>query len=380
MLKLIKKAQIDRMKKILVIDDAEFILESTSTLLRFEGYEVFTAPDGFAGVEAALTLKPELVLCDISMPGMDGYEVLTKLRSSPECQTIPFIFLTAFTEKQNMRSGMEKGADDYLVKPYTRDELVAAIDAQWKKHKHIERQVQEKIEEVGRNINYALPHEFRTVLNQVVGSAKYLSHNSKNIEPEEIHELSEDIISSTQRLMKITENFLIFIKIESFATNLEKRLQLRRSKTDEPAAMLVDIANLIATKYNRIDDIDIIGEIDNISIQISTDSFHKIIDELLDNGFKFSQQGSKIIITINMEKDYLILSIKDNGRGMSQEQIANVGAYIQFERQMYEQQGVGLGLVIAKRLIELHDGFFKIESEENSGTCVTFSLPMNYEQ
>lgn len=365
------------MKKILVIDDAEFILESTSTLLKFEGYQVFTAPDGIVGVESALTLKPDLILCDISMPGMDGYEVLTRLRGTPDTTTIPFIFLTAFTEKQNMRAGMEKGADDYLIKPYTRDELVAAIDAQWKKHKNIERHVQEKIEEVGRNINYALPHEFRTVLNQVVGSAKYLSHNAKEIEPDEIHELSEDIISSSQRLMKITENFLIYIKIESFATNPDKKRQLRLSRTDEPAAMLVDIATMLSSKYNRFDDIDIVGAVDNLAIDISTESFHKIIDELIDNAFKFSVAGSKISIIIETEDDNLKLAIIDKGRGMSQQQISNVGAYIQFERQMYEQQGVGLGLVIAKRLIELHDGDFTITSEENMGTTVSFSLPLS---
>lgn len=363
------------MKKILVIDDAEFILESTSTLLKFEGYQVFTASDGVAGVQAAIESKPDLVLCDISMPGMDGYEVLTKLRSNNETATIPFIFLTAFTEKQNMRTGMEKGADDYLIKPYTRDELIAAIDAQWKKHKNIERHVQEKIEEVGRNINYALPHEFRTVLNQVVGSAKYLSHNSKDIESEEINELAEDIVTSAQRLMKITENFLIYIRIESFATNPEKKRQLRNSRTDEPAAMLVDIATMLSSKYNRYEDIDIVGSVEDISIEMSTDSFHKIIDELIDNAFKFSEDGSKIKIEIRCDDSKLYLAISDQGRGMSKEQIANIGAYRQFERQMYEQQGVGLGLVIAKRLIELHDGEFVIVSEENIGTSVSFSIP-----
>ncbi|HOM04911.1 MAG TPA: response regulator, partial [Candidatus Kapabacteria bacterium] len=110
------------MQKILIIDDAEFILESTSTLLRFEGYEVYTASDGKTGIQTALEVKPDLILCDISMPGIDGFQVLSKIRETPEIATVPFIFLTAFTEKQNMRLGMEKGADDYLVKPYTRDE------------------------------------------------------------------------------------------------------------------------------------------------------------------------------------------------------------------------------------------------------------------
>lgn len=363
------------MRKILVIDDAEFILESTSTLLRFEGYEVYTASDGIAGVESAMSCKPDLILCDISMPGFDGYEVLTRIRNSNETKTTPFIFLTAFTEKQNMRAGMEKGADDYIVKPYTRDELIAAIDAQWKKHSNIEKQVQEKIEEVGRSINYALPHEFRTVLNQVIGSARYMNTNSGDISQEEINELSNDIVTSSQRLMRITENFLIYIKIESISSVPEKRKQLRQARTDEPGAMLIDIASNLAYKYNRMDDIDVVGSVEDIAIEISTESFHKIIDELLDNAFKFSEKNSIIQIKIDLEDNYLKIAFIDNGRGMSIEQITNVGAYKQFERQMYEQQGVGLGLVIAKRLVELHDGEFKIESTENAGTTVLFSLP-----
>ena len=363
------------MKKILVIDDAEFILESTSTLLKFEGYEVFTATDGQSGIKTALEIKPDLILCDISMPRMDGYQVLSAIRETPEIATTPFIFLTAFTEKQNMRLGMEKGADDYLIKPYTRDELIAALEAQWKKFQNIERHVQEKIEEVGRNLNYALPHEFRTVLNQVIGSAKYLTTNTDDISKDEIIEIGNDIISSAQRLMRITENFLVFIRIESFASNPEKRRQLRMSRTDEPAAMLVDIASLLAAKYDRYDDIDIEGLAENIYIEIATDSFHKIIDELIDNAFKFSTKGSKIKITIATSEDKFYVSITDCGRGMTQEQIDNIGAYRQFERQIYEQQGVGLGLVIAKRLVEIHDGEFNITSEINNGTTVSFTLP-----
>ncbi|MFP4528047.1 MAG: response regulator [Candidatus Kapaibacterium sp.] len=363
------------MKKVLVIDDAEFILESTSTLLRFEGYEVFTASDGVSGVENALQYKPDLILCDISMPGMDGYGVLEKIRSNAETATTPFIFLTAFTEKSNMRAGMEMGADDFIVKPYTRDELIAAIDAQWKKHSYYERQVQEKVEEVGRNVTYALPHEFRTVLNQVVGSAKYLNNNPEDVAADEIKELSEDIISSAQRLLKITENFLIYVRIESFASNQEKRKQLRNYRTDEPGAMVADIASLVAQRYERSDDLKVTGEVEDISVEISTESYHKIVDELLDNAIKFSEPGTPIKLNIWLEEGLMFIELIDQGRGMSREQIASVGAYIQFERSIYEQQGVGLGLVIAKRLVELHDGSFEIESEEGVGTRVCLSLP-----
>ena len=362
------------MKKILVIDDAEFILESTSTLLRFEGYDIYTAADGESGVKAAFENKPDLILCDISMPKLDGYGVLEKIRKNPRTATTPFIFLTAFTEKASMRQGMEKGADDFLVKPYDRDELIAAVEAQWNKHFLIEKQMQEKVQEVGRNVTYALPHEFRTVLNEVIGLAKYLNANSSNVAPEEIKELSADIVSSSNRLIRITENFLAFVWIESFASNIEKQKQLRTFRTEEPVAMIHDIASIKAEKYNRSEDLKIEGFIEQIAIEISTEHYHKIIDELLDNAFKFSIKSTPVTVHTYLKDNYLYIEIIDKGRGMSPDQVANIGALAQFERVVYEQQGVGLGLVIAKRLAELHGGNFEINSQESQGTIVSFNL------
>lgn len=358
------------MKKILVIDDAEFILESTAALLGFEGYEVVTACDGVEGLERAFEHLPDLILCDISMPNLDGYGVVEELRKHEKTLTTPFIFLTAFTEKSNMRLGMEKGADDFLVKPYTREELMAAIEAQWKKHSNIEKQVQDKVDVVGKNVTYALPHEFRTVLNQVVGSARFLLSNPNEIKPEEITELSTDIISSAQRLLKITENFLIYVRIESIASNPEKKRQLLNNRTDEPCAVMYDILNTSAYQFERIDDLEIGNLEDQITIKMSTETFHKVIDEVFDNALKFSEKGTKLKVDTWFEGDMIYITIQDRGRGMSKEQINNVGAYVQFERTIYEQQGVGLGLVIAKRFVELHEGKFYIESEEGKGTKI----------
>jgi len=364
------------MKKILVIDDADFILESTSTLLMFEGYEVHTASDGEAGVTAACQLKPDLILCDISMPKLDGYGVLKQIRSNPETSLTPFIFLTAFTERANMRAGMDGGADDYLMKPFTRDELLKAIDAQWQKHKLIEKQVQEKVEEVSRNVTYALPHEFRTVLNEVMNSAKLLINGAELVTPEDIRETGEDIIKSANRLLKITENFLMYIRIQSIATNPEQKRQLRNSYTEEPASCLNDIAELIAHRHDRRKDLLIVGNPELFSIEVSTEIFHKIIEEIIDNAFRFSQPNNPVTITSKINEEYYCIEIEDKGIGMSETQISSIAALAQFERKIIEQQGIGFGLVIAKKLVELHDGQFSIESQLNNGTKVSIKLPL----
>ena len=364
------------MKKILVIDDAEFILESTSTLLKFEGYDVYTAFDGITGVKTALELKPDLILCDISMPNMTGYEVLENIRKNVSTATVPFIFLTALNEKVNMRVGMEKGADDYIVKPFTRDELLAGIDAQWKKHHLIEQHVQTRVNEVGKNVTYALPHEFRTALNEVIGNAKYLGQTADNIDTDEIKEISSDIVSSANRLLKITENFLTYVRVESFAINPEKRRQLRTFYTEEPIALVRDLTNVIAAKYNRKNDLSVIGSEESITIEVSSESFCKIINEIVDNAFRFSNDSEKVEISLTRKDDFLYIEVADHGRGMSKNQINTVAVLTQFERKIYEQQGVGLGLIISKRLVEIHDGAFELDSVEEQGTKITFSLPI----
>jgi CheY-like chemotaxis protein len=121
------------MKSILVIDDNKDIRENTAEILEMAGYKTFTAENGKKGVETALQEKPDLIVCDIMMPELDGYGVLHLLRKNPEMEHIPFVFLTAKTERSDFRKGMEMGADDYITKPFEDIELLNAIEIRLKK-------------------------------------------------------------------------------------------------------------------------------------------------------------------------------------------------------------------------------------------------------
>lgn len=121
------------MKKILLIEDNQNIRENTAEILELANYKVFTAENGKVGVEAALEHKPDLIICDIMMPVLDGYGVLHLLHKNPAIQNTPFIFLTAKTERADIRRGMELGADDYLTKPFMETELLTAIESRLKK-------------------------------------------------------------------------------------------------------------------------------------------------------------------------------------------------------------------------------------------------------
>src|SRR6188474_2463150 len=120
-------------KKILIIEDNVEVRENTSEILELAGYNVVTAPDGKVGVDLAQKEHPDLVICDIMMPELDGYGVLHILNKNAETAAIPFIFLTAKTEKTDIRKGMNLGADDYLTKPFDDTDLLNAIEARLRK-------------------------------------------------------------------------------------------------------------------------------------------------------------------------------------------------------------------------------------------------------
>src|SRR3954454_11483367 len=120
-------------KTILIIEDNEEILENTAEILELANYHVLTADNGKEGVEKALAAKPDLIICDIQMPVLDGYGVIHLLNKNPKIQNTPFIFLSAKSDRGDVRKGMELGADDYITKPFTETELLAAIESRLKK-------------------------------------------------------------------------------------------------------------------------------------------------------------------------------------------------------------------------------------------------------
>lgn len=130
----IPKVAIMSQHTILIIDDNDDLRENTAELLALAGYKTLVAEDGKKGVSLVLSGKPDLVVCDIMMPGLDGYGVLHLVRKNPETENIPFIFLTAKTERSDFRKGMEMGADDYITKPFEEHELMNAIESRLKKY------------------------------------------------------------------------------------------------------------------------------------------------------------------------------------------------------------------------------------------------------
>ena len=144
-------------RTILVIDDHEPMRRNVRMILEMEGFKALSADNGQAGLELARRDKPDLILCDISMPEMDGYEVLQAIRKDEGTATIPFVFLTAHGERLDVRAGMNYGADDYLTKPVEHDELLAAIAARLQRKRALDEREEKQLSEVRPGPDYSSP-------------------------------------------------------------------------------------------------------------------------------------------------------------------------------------------------------------------------------
>ncbi|MDE3066196.1 MAG: hybrid sensor histidine kinase/response regulator [Verrucomicrobiota bacterium] len=361
------------MKKILVIDDEEWLREMVHMALRQKGYEVVEAGNGADGIEIARKELPDLILCDINMQKVDGYLTLSSLRNESPTAAIPFILMTGLADNAGMRHGMELGADDYLAKPFTTDDLYAAVEARLKKAQAVREEAERKLATLRDNISLMLPHELRTPLNGILAYGEILTEDAPSLKTDDIVEMGRVIHQSGKRLERLIENFLIYAQLEMVAADPQSVSALRIGRTGHAAPLVEKRATAQAALANRSQDLT--SELADVAVPMVEEYLGKIVDELTQNAFKFSKAGSPVTVQLSETSNTVILTFSDRGRGFSSEQASRVGAYMQFDRKMHEQQGLGLGLTIAKRLVELHGGSLAIEGQKDVGATIIVKLP-----
>lgn len=361
------------MRTILVIEDDPDVLDNIQDLLIAEDYLVVPARDGREGLKQARLRQPDLILCDVMMPDVDGYEVLRALRQQPETMSIPFMFVTARAGRDDLRAGMDLGADDYLVKPFTARELLTAVRTRLERHDEQNQYYQERIEELRSNLSRTLPHELRTPLSCILGYSEFLLDVCDSVEPSELRGMLEEIHVSGQRLERLVENYHLYAQLEVSLTDPVWRTAMMGQGFSRVEGHAEDVARAIAERRDRTDDL-YVDCADGV-IRMQDVYFEKVVEELVDNAFKFSAQGMPVHVTGLCDNDFYVLKVSDRGRGMSAEQVQRAGAFVQFDRTQFEQQGLGLGLTLARRLVELHRGRFDVESTPSEGSTVWAWLP-----
>jgi two-component system sensor histidine kinase/response regulator len=358
--------------KILVIEDTQSIREELQDILGFEGMEVITAENGQEGIDRAKEYGPDLILCDIMMPIKDGYQVFNEIQHDVVLKDTPFLFLSAKATMDDIRQGMILGADDYITKPFNIDLLIDSIKSRLEKAANRKYLEKEKRETLRNNISQVIPHELLTPLNGIIGFSSLLKEYATEISPEEILQFSEAIFESGNRLHDTIKKFIYHTEVELLLNDESKKDLLQSEIIEFGALMLSNQCEQVATKYNRLSDLKINPNI--FDAKISLGHFEIIISNIVDNAFKFSKKGETVHIEVVTEETFVHISVCDEGIGINGITKKNIEAFTQFNRDKMEQQGLGLGLITAIKLLEFYKGKFSFSSNSEKGTCVKLSF------
>src|SRR5258708_8916269 len=312
------------MTRILVIEDDRMILENVLEILSLEGFEVRGAANGKIGLDLAMQFQPDLIICDIAMPEMNGYEVLMALRDKPEMAAVPLIFLTAKASKVDVRYGMELGADDYLTKPFSAQDLLLAVNTRLRKYHAIAQKYGQQLENLRKSINHALPHELRTPLYGIMGNAMILLEDFYNMESDDVLSVVEGIYHSAERLNRLIENYLLYAQLELMTHDSERRAALRESATLQPTMITRETAVLAARSAEREADLNL--SLIDVPVRVAEESLGKIVGELVENAFKFSTPGTPVSVTPDTAGDQFMLKAADQGRGKTAPKEDNIVA------------------------------------------------------
>ena len=362
------------MARILVIDDSQQVRDLVLAMLRLKGHDAIAAEDGLTGLKLARELTPDLIICDITMPKMDGYQLLQALRAEPETMIVPFIFLTAKLDKADRRRGMLLGADDYITKPFSVDELMQAVEVRLSRHAAVSAVFQREMAEVRRDMTETVPRELRTPLTGILTTSKVVLELQKTLQPEKVIEMVGVMHSAAARLYHLVENYVLYSELAIVVGHAELVEALREQCTADAGEVVAGMAVLCAEQAERASDLVLDTSCDGVRMEEA--HLRKIVLELVDNAFKFSPRGIPVAVTARSEGDSFVLAVTDCGRGMGPEQIAAVCTPTGFDREKTEPlDDDGLGLAIVRELAHLYGGKMEIKSTPGIQTTVRVTLP-----
>jgi two-component system, sensor histidine kinase and response regulator len=363
-------------KNILIVDDTPDNINVLKNILSPDGYQFYISTNGELAINVATKNIPDLILMDVMMPGIDGFETCKRLKNIEATKDIPIIFITAKNEPEDIVKGFKFGGVDYITKPLRSEEVCARVkthltikglmDELENKNKLLEETNELKNKFIGM-----ASHDLRNPLASITGFSKILIEEKNDLTDEEINEFSNIIFSVSSNMSNLVENILDVSIIES--GKLELNYQTH------------SILKLIE---ERVKIFKVFGNKKNIEIRINSsiiaeflfdsDRITQVIDNLLSNAVKFSPYGKEIIVTLEKNDNFAKISVKDQGPGIDEEEQAKL--YNPFQKLSAKPTGgetsTGLGLTIAKKLVDGHNGKIDILSEKNIGTTFSFSIPL----
>jgi len=361
---------------ILIVDDVPKNLQVLAGMLVKKNYELAIATNGREALVRLEEISPDLILLDIMMPEMDGFETCRKLKENPSTAEIPVIFLTAKTDPEDILKGFELGGVDYVTKPFNSTELLARVHThlELKRAREILIEKNKKLEELNKLKNKFLgiaAHDLRNPL----GVIKYyvfclLSYMNQNLTEKQISCIDK-MGKTTEHMLKLLNNLLDISAIESGKLTLEfapedYRKFLESSMED----------NGIIAEKKKIS-LHLKFE-DNIpTINFDKNKLSQVINNLISNAIKYSHPDTEVTVEVIKEGDYILTKVIDQGQGIPSEELCTL--FKEFQKTSVKstagEKSTGLGLAITKKIVEGHGGSVGVKSEVGKGSEFYFTLP-----
>jgi signal transduction histidine kinase len=360
--------------RILAVDDTPDNLILVETILESEGFEIDLVADGLSALQQIIESPPDLILLDVMMPGIDGYEVTRRIRSNPDLPYIPILLITAFTES-SVVEGLDAGADDFIRKPFDTDELLARVRSLLRlKHSLDE---QQKMARQREDFVSRMTHDLRTPL---VASDRMLNLFQQEIFCKISPEMKQAIavmIRSNHNLTQMVNNLLEVYRIEAGKKTLN-------SETCNLPEMLIEV----------VQELNPIANDKGLTLKVDTSALEKlgenagvvtgdrlelrrVFTNLIGNAIKFTDTGgieARIFESAeNNDKNLVTIEIEDTGYGIAAEDQATI--FERFRQGRNKRAGSGLGLHLSRLIVEAHGGAIEIFSEVGKGSVFTVRLP-----
>lgn len=338
-------------RKILIIEDEPSVRENISVLLGFEGYETITAKNGSEGIKAAVLQMPDLILCDVAMPAISGHDVLKFLKGNKRTANIPLVFITAKADLKDIRLGMDLGADDYLTKPFTREELLRSVSIRMRRKEEEE----QKFQQLQMSIRDNFPHELRSPILGILRYGELLKSQANNLTPEELSRIGEEIILQADSVNGIIDQFLWMMHLDLILSDPAYILAEKSEIVSNPSTMARETSKKTADKHRRNNDLDMAAYIE-VEMRISSEMFEKLIVEVVDNAFKYSEMNDKVIVSTSVAGGSFIISVRNRSKGVDVDHSFKIGEFLKYGGKDTRKPGIGFGLSIVKKITELFDG------------------------
>lgn len=367
---------------LLIVDDTPANLRLLSHVLSKEGYKYVEATNGEEALKLAQEHVPDLILLDIMMPGMDGFEVIKKIKSNDSLEDIPIIFLSSLTETDDKVQGFKYGGVDYITKPFQKEETLARIKAHLQ-IRFLQKQLNERIKilrerevELSRlnqkkdDLVRTVSHDIKNPLTGIIGLVK-LMRDSDKITPEEQRQMLSVIEDSGNNLL-----------------NLVREILDRESKKTEPEVLEysdVKISELLdrVVSMNKakavVKNIALTYSVDphGFTLKIDQNKIEIAINNLVSNALKFTPSGGEVSVSVTSNDDQVVIEVTDTGIGIPEKMQSDLFKDPQKSSRLGTsgEVGTGLGLDIVQLYVELHDGKIWVESTLDEGTSFFIQLP-----